>query len=94
MAATDYKGIVLTEDTSMAMVKIKRGGTRSFQNGGTWNTQRLVRIHGVKHLSQDSETLDYMAKSGNFGMLIGIESTNEAVLEKMNKRCKSEIGHR
>ena len=44
------------------------------------------------NISQDAETLDLMAKSGNFGMLIGIESTNEAVLEKMNKKVNLKLG--
>ena len=37
------------------------------------------------NIYEDDETLDYMAKSGCVGVLIGIESINEDALKSMNK---------
>lgn len=93
MEATDYKGLMFAED--------------NFYGHGTRSNERAKKLFKgmierkvnkdwlgftALNISQDSEALELMAKSGNFGMLIGIESTNEEVLKKMNKRVNLKLG--
>jgi radical SAM superfamily enzyme YgiQ (UPF0313 family) len=93
MAATDYKGLMLAEDNFYGHGKKSNERARDLFKG---MVDRGIHKDWLGftalNISQDAETLDYMAKSGNFGMLIGIESTNEAVLEKMNKRVNLKLG--
>ncbi|MGR3311463.1 MAG: B12-binding domain-containing radical SAM protein [Candidatus Brocadiales bacterium] len=93
MEATTYKGLMLAEDNFY--------GHSVRSNERAKNLFKGMVERGIKkdwlgftalNISQDSETLDYMAKSGNFGMLIGIESTNEEVLRKMNKKTNLRLG--
>ena len=93
MAATDYKGLMLAEDNFYGHGKNSNERARNLFKG---MIDRGIHKDWLGftalNISQDAETLGYMAKSGCFGMLIGIESTNEAVLEKMNKRVNLKLG--
>jgi len=93
MAATDYKGLMLAEDNFYGHGKRSNERARNLFKG---MVDRGIHKDWLGftalNISQDKETLDYMAKSGCFGMLIGIESTNEAVLQKMNKRVNLKLG--
>lgn len=93
MAATDYKGLMLAEDNFYGHGKKSNERARDLFKG---MVERGIHKDWLGftalNISQDPETLGYMAKSGNFGMLIGIESTNEAVLQKMNKRVNLKLG--
>lgn len=93
MAATDYKGLMLAEDNFYGHGKKSNERARDLFKG---MVERGIHKDWLGftalNISQDAETLDYMAKSGCFGMLIGIESTNEAVLQKMNKRVNLKLG--
>lgn len=93
MESTDYKGMMLAEDNFYGH------GERSNQRAR--NLFKGMVDRGIKkdwlgftalNISQDPVVLDSMAKSGNFGMLIGIESTNDEVLKKMGKRVNLKMG--
>lgn len=93
MEATSYKGLMLAED--------------NFYGHGERSNQRARNLfqgmvdRGIKkdwlgftalNISQDPVILESMAQSGNFGMLIGMESTNEEVLKKMGKKVNLKMG--
>ena len=93
MEATDYKGLMFAEDNFYGHSKNSANRAKDLFRG--------MIDRGIKkdwlgftalNISKDAEVLDLMAKSGNFGFLCGIESTNEAVLEKMNKTTNLRIG--
>lgn len=93
MEATDYKGLMLAEDNFYGH------GNRS--NERARNLFKGMVDRDIKkdwfgftalNISQDPVMLEYMAKSGGFGMLIGIESTNEEVLKKMGKSVNLKMG--
>ena len=93
MEATDYKGLMFAEDNFYGH------GNRS--NERARNLFKGMVERGIKkdwlgftalNISQDPVVLEYMAKSGNFGMLIGMESTNEEVLKKMGKKVNLKLG--
>lgn len=93
MAATSYKGLMFAEDNFYGH------SVRSAERAK--NLFRGMIDKGIKkdwlgftalNISQDPEALELMAKSGNFGFLVGIESTNEEVLKKMGKRVNLKLG--
>lgn len=93
METTDYKGLMFAEDNFYGH------GNRS--NERARNLFKGMVERGIQkdwlgftalNISQDPVVLEYMAKSGNFGMLIGIESTNEEVLKKMGKTVNLKLG--
>ncbi|MCR4292605.1 MAG: radical SAM protein [Candidatus Kuenenia sp.] len=93
LAATDYKGLMLAEDNFYGHGKRSNERARNLFKGMVErNLQKDWLGFTALNISQDKETLDYMAKSGCFGMLMGIESTNETVLEKMNKKVNLKLG--
>ncbi|MBM4053156.1 MAG: B12-binding domain-containing radical SAM protein [Planctomycetes bacterium] len=93
LAATDYKGLMLAEDNFYGHGKRSNERARNLFKGMVdRNLQKDWLGFTALNISQDKETLDYMAKSGCFGMLMGIESTNETVLEKMNKKVNLKLG--
>ena len=93
MEATDYKGLMLAEDNFYGHGKRSNERAKSLFKGMVDRKLNKDWLgFTALNISQDAETLDYMAKSGNFGMLIGIESTNEEVLKKMNKRVNLKMG--
>ncbi|GJQ48728.1 putative bacteriochlorophyllide d C-12(1)-methyltransferase [Candidatus Kuenenia stuttgartiensis] len=93
LAATDYKGLMLAEDNFYGHGKRSNERARNLFKGMVErNLQKDWLGFTALNISQDKETLDYMAKSGCFGMLMGIESTNETVLEKMNKQVNLKLG--
>src|SRR4030067_3665806 len=83
MAATDYKGLMLAEDNFYGHGKNSNERARNLFKG---MIDRGIHKDWLGftalNISQDAETLGYMAKSGWFCMLFRIESTHEAVLEK------------
>jgi len=93
MAATDYKGLMLAEDNFYGHGKRSNERARNLFKG---MVERGIKKDWLGftalNIGEDPETLKYMAESGNFGMLIGIESTNPEVLKKMNKRINLRIG--
>ncbi|MCF6149019.1 MAG: B12-binding domain-containing radical SAM protein [Candidatus Kuenenia sp.] len=93
LAATDYKGLMLAEDNFYGHGKRSNERARDLFKGMVdRNLQKDWLGFTALNISQDKETLEYMAKSGCFGMLMGIESTNETVLEKMNKKVNLKLG--
>lgn len=93
MEATDYKGLMFAEDNFYGHGKnSNERANRLFKGMVERNTNKDWLGFTALNISQDADTLEYMAKSGNFGMLIGIESTNEEVLKKMNKRVNLKLG--
>lgn len=93
MEATDYKGLMFAEDNFYGHGKRSaERANRLFKGMVERKVDKDWLGFTALNISQDADTLDYMAKSGNFGMLIGIESTNEEVLSKMNKRVNLKMG--
>lgn len=93
MLATDYKGLMFAEDNFYGHGKRSNERANSlFKAMVERGTNKDWLGFTALNISQDTETLEYMAKSGNFGMLIGIESTNEDVLSKMGKRVNLKLG--
>ena len=93
MLETDYKGLMFAEDNFYGHGK--RSNERAnhlFKEMVDKKTNKDWLGFTALNISQDADTLEYMAKSGNFGMLIGIESTNEETLRKMNKRVNLKLG--
>jgi len=93
MQATDYKGLMFAEDNFYGH------GARSAERAK--NLFRGMIERDLKkdwlgftalNISQDAEALSLMRKSGNFGFLVGIESTNPEVLKKMGKRVNLKLG--
>ena len=93
MAATTYKGLMFAEDNFYGH------GARSAERAK--NLFRGMIERDLKkdwlgftalNISQDAEALNLMRKSGNFGFLVGIESTNPEVLKKMGKRVNLKLG--
>lgn len=93
MAATDYMGLMFAEDNFYGHGKRSNERARNLFKG---MVERGIKKDWLGftalNIGEDPETLKYMAESGNFGMLIGIESTNPEVLKKMNKRINLRIG--
>jgi radical SAM superfamily enzyme YgiQ (UPF0313 family) len=93
MAATDYKGLMFAEDNFYGHGKSSNERARNLFKG---MVERDIKKDWLGftalNIGEDPEALKYMAESGNFGMLIGIESTNPEVLKKMNKRINLRIG--
>lgn len=93
MEATDYKGLMFAEDNFYGHGKRSaERANRLFKGMVERKVDKDWLGFTALNISQDADTLDYMAKSGNFGMLIGIESTNEEVLAQMNKRVNLKLG--
>lgn len=93
MEATDYKGLMLAEDNFYGHGKQSNERARNLFKGMVERgIQKDWLGFTALNISQDPVVLEYMAKSGNFGMLIGIESTNEKVLKKMGKRVNLRLG--
>lgn len=93
MLETDYKGLMFAEDNFYGHGKrSNERANRLFKEMVDKKTNKDWLGFTALNISQDADTLEYMAKSGNFGMLIGIESTNEETLRKMNKRVNLKLG--
>ena len=86
MQATDYKGLMLAEDNFFG-----HGPASNERAKNLFKTMTEMGIwkdwfgFSALNTTQDDDMLKYMASSGSFGMLIGIESNNPEVLKKMNK---------
>ena len=93
MESTDYKGLMFAEDNFYGHSKNSANRAKALWRG---MIERGIKKDWLGftalNISKDAEALDLMAKSGNFGFLCGIESTNEAVLEKMNKTTNLRLG--
>lgn len=93
MQATDYEGLMLAEDNFYGYSRRANERARQLFRGmverGIWKNW-----FGFSTLAtgEDLEMLEYMAKSGSFGFLIGLESNNEDVLKKMVKDVNLRIG--
>ncbi|MGR3220405.1 MAG: B12-binding domain-containing radical SAM protein [Candidatus Anammoxibacter sp.] len=93
MLATDYKGLMFAEDNFYGHGKrSNERANKLFKLMVEKKTDKDWLGFTALNISQDADTLEYMAKSGNFGMLIGIESTNEDVLAKMGKNVNLKLG--
>ncbi|MCB7128622.1 MAG: B12-binding domain-containing radical SAM protein [Candidatus Brocadiales bacterium] len=93
MAATDYKGLMFAEDNFYGHSDASaRRAKHLFQGMIDRNLKKDWLGFTALNISHDAEALDLMAKSGNFGFLVGIESTNEEVLKKMGKRVNLRLG--
>ncbi len=93
MEATTYKGLMLAEDNFYGhSVKSNERARNLFKGMVERGIKKDWLGFTALNISNDPVVLDYMAKSGNFGMLMGIESTNEKVLEKMNKKTNLRLG--
>ncbi|MBZ0107649.1 MAG: B12-binding domain-containing radical SAM protein [Candidatus Scalindua rubra] len=81
-----YRGLILTDENFYGHSKKSYQRVRDLFKGmvdrgiyQNWFGFTSLNIY------EDDETLDYMAKSGCVGVLIGIESINEDALKSMNK---------
>lgn len=93
MEATTYKGLMFAEDNFYGhSVRSNERARNLFKGMVERGIQKDWLGFTALNISQDPVALDYMAKSGNFGMLMGIESTNEEVLKKMNKKTNLRLG--
>ncbi|MFQ5957147.1 MAG: B12-binding domain-containing radical SAM protein [Candidatus Brocadiales bacterium] len=93
MAATDYKGLMFAEDNFYGhSVRSAERAKNLFKGMIDRGLKKDWLGFTALNISQDAEALDLMAKSGNFGFLVGIESTNPEVLKKMGKRVNLKLG--
>ncbi len=93
MEATDYKGLMFAEDNFYGHGKRSAERARNlFQGMVDRKVNKDWLGFTALNINSDAEVLRLMAESGNFGMLIGVESTNEEVLAKMNKRVNLKLG--
>ncbi|MEE9584784.1 MAG: radical SAM protein, partial [Candidatus Brocadiales bacterium] len=93
MAATDYKGLMFAEDNFYGHSDASARRAKNLFRGMIERDLKKDWLgFTALNISQDAEALDLMAKSGNFGFLVGIESTNEEVLKKMGKRVNLRLG--
>lgn len=93
MAATDYKGLMFAEDNFYGHGKRSNERARNLFKGMVERDLKKDWLgFTALNIADDPQALKYMAESGNFGMLIGIESTNPEVLKRMNKRINLRIG--
>jgi radical SAM superfamily enzyme YgiQ (UPF0313 family) len=81
-----YRGLILTDENFYGHSKKSNERVRDLfkkmvERGIYQNWFGFTSLNIYK----DDETLDYMAKSGCVGVLIGIESINEEALKTMNK---------
>jgi radical SAM superfamily enzyme YgiQ (UPF0313 family) len=93
MKATSYKGLMFAEDNFYGHSKRSNERARSLFKGMV-ERDILKDWFGFTALNvaYDDETLNYMARSGCLGILIGVESLNEAALKQMNKFVNIRIG--
>ncbi|MHC4196711.1 MAG: B12-binding domain-containing radical SAM protein [Planctomycetota bacterium] len=93
MAATDYKGLMFAEDNFYGhSVRSAQRAKELFQGMIDRELNKDWLGFTALNISQDAEALQLMRKSGNFGFLVGIESTNPEVLKKMGKRVNLKLG--
>ncbi|HHT9139529.1 MAG TPA: B12-binding domain-containing radical SAM protein [Candidatus Tripitaka californicus] len=93
MAATDYKGLMFAEDNFYGhSVKSAERAKNLFRGMIDRNLGKNWLGFTALNIGLDPEVLQLMTKSGCFGFLVGIESTNEQVLKKMNKRVNLKLG--
>lgn len=93
METTDYQGLMFAEDNFYGYSpKAKRRAKALFK--GMVERKIWKNWFGFSTLAtgEDVELLDYMAKSGCFGFLIGLESNNEDVLKRMVKDVNLRLG--
>lgn len=93
MKATSYKGLMFAEDNFYGHSKKSNERARNLFKGMV-ERDILKDWFGFTALNvaYDDETLNYMARSGCLGILIGVESLNEAALKQMNKFVNIRIG--
>jgi radical SAM superfamily enzyme YgiQ (UPF0313 family) len=93
MEQIPYQGLMLAEDNFYGYSKEANAHARALFQGmidrgihKTW--------FGFTQFSTglDTEALDYMARSGGIGMLIGIETTDAQILRKLRKGPNLKIG--
>jgi len=86
LANTDYRGLMLAEDNFYGYTPDSQERCRKLFKG--WAERDLKKNwFGFTSLNvtQDDVVLDYMAKSGCLGILMGIESLDYDTLKKMHK---------
>jgi len=93
MQNTSYKGLMFAEDNFFGYGQKANDHSKAIFKGmverGIWKDW-----FGFSTLMTglDKEALEYMAKSGCFGFLVGLESDDEEVLKIMNKGPNLRIG--
>lgn len=93
MAATDYKGLMFAEDNFYGhSVRSAERAKELFRGMIDRELKKDWLGFTALNISQDAEALKLMRESGNFGFLVGIESTNPEVLKKMGKRVNLKLG--
>ncbi len=93
MAATDYKGLMFAEDNFYGhSVRSAERAKELFRGMIDRELKKDWLGFTALNISQDAEALQLMRESGNFGFLVGIESTNPEVLKKMGKRVNLKLG--
>ncbi len=87
-----YRGLVLTDENFYGHSKKSNERVRDLFKGMV-DRKIYQNWFGFTSLNiyKDSETLDYMVKSGCVGVLIGIESLNKDTLYSMNKNVNLRI---
>lgn len=93
MESTGYKGLMFAEDNFYGHGNRSNERARNLFKGMVERgIQKEWFGFTAMNIAQDPVVLEYMARSGCFGMLIGMESTNEEVLKKMGKRVNLQLG--
>lgn len=86
LEATDYRGLMLAEDnfygyTDSAQMRARR----LFKGWAERNLDKNWFGFTSLNVADDHVALDYMAKSGCLGFLVGLESLDPATLKQMHK---------
>jgi len=93
MEATSYRGLMFAEDNFYGYsARSKERALRLFRGmveRGIWKDWFGFSTLGT---GDDSALLDYMARSGCFGFLVGLESDEEEVLRRMVKDINLKLG--
>jgi radical SAM superfamily enzyme YgiQ (UPF0313 family) len=95
MEATTYKGLMFAEDNFYGHSKKSNERARNlFQGMVDRGVKKNWFGFTALNVSEDPVALAAMEKSGCFGMLLGIESTNPEVLKQMNKKVNLHLQYK